>query len=60
MTEKLSKTIMLRTKLQNQFLKKGHQKLNENIRRKEKLSKDVSACFEKLKGIITKTLTWMS
>ena len=48
---------MLRTKLQNQFLKKGHQKLNENIRRKEKLSKDVSACFEKLKGIITKTLT---
>ena len=28
MTKELNKTIMLRTKLRNRFLKKGHQKLN--------------------------------
>ena len=48
---------MLRTKLQNQFFKKGHQKLNQNITGTEKRRKDLSSRLEKLKGIITKTLT---
>ena len=59
MRKKLSKAIIQRTKLRNQFLKKGHQKQNQNITKKEKLRRDVSACLEKLKEIITKILTRM-
>ena len=55
MTKKLSKAIMLRTKLRNQFLLNGHQKLKYKKQRKAK--KRCVSSIRKLKGIITKTLT---
>ena len=54
MTQKLSNAVMLRTKLRNQLFEKGHEKLNQNTTSKYIY---VSARLEKLKGIITKTLT---
>ena len=54
MTKEPSKAMMLKTKLQNQFLKKRTSEAKLNITSKETY---VSACLEKLKRIITKTLT---
>ena len=54
MTKKLSNAVLLRTKLRNQLFEKGHEKLNQNTTSKYIY---VSARLEKLKGIITKTLT---